>query len=90
MTYAGRHHDDRVATAPPGAQEALVGSDPQRFFRPPYVGGRGWLGVYLDVPGVDRGEVAEIVADAYRTVAPKRLVALLDVGGAGRPGGPGP
>jgi hypothetical protein len=59
-------------------QEALVGSDPRRFFRPPYVGGRGWLGVYLDVPGVDWDEIAEIVAEAYRAVAPRRLVGLLD------------
>jgi hypothetical protein len=66
-------------------QEALVGSDPGRFFRPPYVGGRGWLGVYLDVPGVDWDEIAEIVADAYREVAPKRLAAVLDAQ-QGRPG----
>ena len=81
VTFDGRHHDDRVAfwcAAPPGVQEALVGSDPVRFFRPPYVGGRGWLGVYLDVPGVDWAEIAEIVADAYREVAPKRLAAQLD------------
>jgi hypothetical protein len=91
VTFAGRHHDDRTAfwcAAPPGVQEAVVGSDPRRFFRPPYVGGRGWLGVYLDVPGVDWTEIAEIVADAYRTVAPKRLVARLDDAAAGRPGGP--
>ena len=93
VTFAGRHHDDRVAfwcAAPPGVQEALVGSDPQRFFRPPYVGGRGWLGVYLDVPGVDWAEIAEIVTDAYRTVAPKRLADTLDDAGPGRAGGPGP
>ena len=81
VMFAGRHHDDRVAfwcAAPPGVQEALVGSDPERFFRPPYVGGRGWLGVYLDVPGVDWEEIAEIVADAYREVAPKRLGTALD------------
>jgi hypothetical protein len=87
VTYAGRHHDDRVAfwcAAPTGAQEALVGSDPHRFFRPPYVGGRGWLGVYLDVPEIDWDEIAELVADAYRTVAPKRLVAQLDAPRAGR------
>jgi hypothetical protein len=59
-------------------QEALVSSDPQRFFRPPYVGGRGWLGVYLDVPGVDWAEVAEIVTDAYRMVAPRRLAARVE------------
>ena len=81
VMFAGRHHDDRVAfwcPAPPGVQEALVGSDPRRFFRPPYVGVRGWLGVYLDVPGVDWAEVAEIVTDAYRTVAPARLIARLE------------
>jgi hypothetical protein len=80
VTYANHHHDDRLGfwcAAPPGVQEALVGSSPERYFRPPYVGHRGWLGVYLDVP-VDWVEIAEIVADAYRVVAPKRLVAELD------------
>ena len=41
-------------------------------------GVRGWVGVYLDVPGIDWDEIAELVAEAYRTVAPKKLVALLD------------
>jgi hypothetical protein len=80
VMYADHHHNDRLGfwcAAPPGVQEALVGSQPQRFFRPPYVGHRGWLGVYLDVP-VDWAEIAEIVEDAYRVVAPKRLVAELD------------
>jgi hypothetical protein len=48
VTYADHHHDDRLAfwcAAQPGVQEALVASDPERFFRPPYVGHRGWLGV---------------------------------------------
>jgi hypothetical protein len=93
VTFAGHHHDDRTAfwcAAPPGVQEALVGSDPQRFFRPPYVGGRGWLGVYLDVPGVDWAEIAEIVAEAYRTVAPKRLAALVDRAAGASATGPAP
>lgn len=80
VMYADHHHDDRLGfwcAAPPGAQEALVGSDPERYFRPPYVGHRGWLGVYLDVPDADWDEIAEIVTDAYRVVAPKKLVALL-------------
>ena len=80
VTYADHHHDDRLGfwcAAPAGVQEALVESDPERFFRPPYVGGRGWLGVYLDVP-VDWDEIAEVVTDAYRVIAPKRLVATLD------------
>ena len=81
VMFADHHHDDRLAfwcAAPPGAQEELVAADPGRFFRPPYVGGRGWLGVYLDVPDVDWTEIAEIVTDAYRQVAPKRLVTRLD------------
>ncbi|MEU1981364.1 MmcQ/YjbR family DNA-binding protein [Nocardia sp. NPDC019395] len=80
VTYSDHHHDDRLGfwcAAPPGAQEAMVAAEPDRFFRPPYVGHRGWLGVYLDVP-VDWSEIGEIVIEAYRTVAPKTLVARLD------------
>jgi len=44
---------------------------------PPYVGHRGWLGVYLDVP-VEWLEVADIVETAYRMIAPRRLIADLD------------
>lgn len=80
VMYANHHHDDRLGfwcAAPDGAQVAMVASEPERFFRPPYVGHRGWLGVYLDGP-VDWDEVADIVEDAYRTVAPKKLVAELD------------
>lgn len=80
VTLSDHHHDDRFGfwcAAPPGAQEALVASDPQHYFRPPYVGHRGWLGVYLDVP-VNWDEIAELVNDAYRVVAPAKLVALLE------------
>lgn len=50
--FADRHHDERVAlwvAAAPGMQESLVGARPERYFRPPYVGHRGWIGVFLDV-----------------------------------------
>jgi hypothetical protein len=76
VTYADHHHDDRVAfwcAAPDGAQEMLVSSDPGRFFVPPYVGTRGWLGVRLDVPGLDWDQIADLVAEAYRAVAPRKL-----------------
>lgn len=82
-TFADHHHDDRLAVwcaAPPGQQEGLVAADPERYFRPPYVGHRGWLGIYLDVD-VDWDEVADLIEDAYRTVAPRRLVERLDSGG---------
>jgi hypothetical protein len=80
VSFAGRHHDDRVAcwcAATAEERDALVAEDPDRFFVPPYVGGRGWLGVYLDVSGVDWVGLREIVREAYRLVAPKRLAALL-------------
>ncbi|SFB62173.1 hypothetical protein SAMN05216266_13014 [Amycolatopsis marina] len=80
VTYSDHHHDDRLGfwcPAPQGVQEELVAQEPERFFRPPYVGHRGWLGVRLDVD-VDWVEIAEIVADAYRMVAPKQLIARLD------------
>lgn len=89
VTYADHHHDDRLSFwchAPAGAQQALVESDPQRFFAPPYVGGRGWIGVYLDVERDDAfwTEIAELVQDAYRMVAPRALVARLDAGTSDR------
>ena len=80
VTFADHHHDDHLAfwcAAPPGAQQQMVDAEPERFFRPPYVGGRGWLGVRLDV-ALDWEEIAEIVLDAYRTIAPAKLVAQLD------------
>ena len=79
-TYADHHHDDRVGfwcAAPAGLQQSMVEAHPDRFFVPPYVGHRGWLGVHLDVP-VDWIEIADIVETAYRQIAPRRLVAELD------------
>ncbi len=63
--------------APPGAQAILVGSDPERFFVPPYVGHNGWIGVRLDVE-IDRDDLAGLVEESYRMTAPKRLSAMLD------------
>lgn len=74
------HGADRLAfwcAAAPGVQEELIGENPELFFRPPYVGHRGWLGVRIDLD-VDWDEIAEIVRDAYRCVAPVTLVAKLE------------
>jgi len=60
-----------------GGQEALIESDPKRYFRPPYVGHRGWVGVVLDARP-DWGMVAWLVEQAYRLVAHPRLVAKLE------------
>ncbi len=70
-TTADHHHDDRVAlwlASPPGARDALIEADPGRYFVPPYVGHRGWIGVYLDV-AVDWERLEELIGDAYHTVA---------------------
>lgn len=61
-----------------GEQAALVGSGPDRFFVPPYVGHKGWVGVYLDGRRVDWEELGELVEESYRLIAPKRLAARLD------------
>ena len=79
--WADGHHDHQFphlwCAAPPGAQAELTASAPARFFRPPYVGGRGWIGVRLDGQS-DWAEIAELCQDAYRAIAPARLAALLD------------
>lgn len=62
--------------APPGSQAILVGADPRRFFVPPYVGPKGWVGMRLDGK-VDWREVALLVTRSYRMTAPKRLVQRL-------------
>ena len=81
MYWPDGHHGNQFphlwCAAPPGAQAELIEAEPERFFRPPYVGGRGWLGVRLDV-AVDWDEMAHICEEAYRVVAPKKLVAALD------------
>lgn len=72
------HHGDGIfglwCAAPPGNQELLVAADAERFFRPPYVGHRGWLGVRLD-RALDWDEIAGIVEDAWASVAPATLLA---------------
>jgi hypothetical protein len=76
MVLTNHHGDGRFAiwcAAPDGLQSMLVEADPERFFVPPYVGHRGWLGVRLD-RGLDSNELAGIVEDAYAEVAPAKLL----------------
>lgn len=62
--------------ATPEAQAALVGSEPETFSIPAYVGRHGWVGIALD--RVDPEELAELVQDAWRMTAPKRVVRAFD------------
>lgn len=69
------HGDDRislVAKAAAGVCRMLVHADPQCFHLPPYVGNRGWVGMWLDRPAPDWKQVAGIITDAYQLTAPKR------------------
>jgi hypothetical protein len=63
--------------APKGVQEALVGADPDRWFRPPYVGHNGWVGTWLD-EATPWHEVDDLVDDAWRMTAKKTLVKAYD------------
>jgi hypothetical protein len=76
MVLTDHHGDGRFAiwcAAADGMQAMLVEADPEKFFVPPYVGHRGWLGVRLD-RGLDWHELAGIAEDAYAEVAPAKLV----------------
>jgi hypothetical protein len=81
VSFTDNHHGDgRVGIwcpAPPGVQEQMVEAEPNRFYRPPYVGVRGWLGVRLDIDP-DWEELEGIIEEAYRHVAPKSVLKQLD------------
>jgi hypothetical protein len=80
VMFANNHHKDgRIAAwcaAPLGVQEMVLRDDPEKFFRPPYVGPKGWIGVMVD--RMTDEELDGIVVQAYSHVAPKKLLAQLD------------
>ena len=58
-------------------QSLMLSAQPDKFFKPPYVGPSGWIGVYLD-RSPDWDEVGELLRDAWRMTAPKKLIATSD------------
>jgi predicted DNA-binding protein (MmcQ/YjbR family) len=78
---SGNHHGDGRSSvwckATPTNQQLMIATDPDRYFKPPYVGPSGWIGVYLD-NRPDWEEVRGVLEDGYRLAAPKRLIAQLD------------
>lgn len=74
-THHGAGRDALWCNAPLGVQELLVQSDPGRFFVPPYVGVKGWIGI--DLASVSDPELDQLVRQSYGLVAPKRLLAHL-------------
>jgi hypothetical protein len=80
VMFVDDHHGDGHlgiwCAAPDGVQAEMVETEPERFFRPPYVGHRGWLGV--DVGEVSTAELTAICREAFLTVAPPTVRRLLD------------
>jgi hypothetical protein len=80
VMFLDDHHDDGHlaiwCAAPDGVQTEMVETEPERFFRPPYVGHRGWLGV--DLAEVSTPELVVICREAFLTVAPPTVRRLLD------------
>ncbi|MGH9838579.1 MAG: MmcQ/YjbR family DNA-binding protein [Blastocatellia bacterium] len=79
--YMDDHHGDgRLAIncrAPVGESQALADSAPEKFHIPKYVGHRGWVGMWLDIPRLDWAEVEGVLVEAYLLTAPKKLVMQL-------------
>lgn len=78
MCANNHHNDGRVAVwlpVVPGMQEVLIANEPEKFFKPPYVGVRGWVGIELTA--VTDTELASHLREAWLIIAPKKLQALL-------------
>ena len=78
--HSGSYDESRRAVwikAAEGAQEALIAADPERFYRPKYLGPSGWVGMRLE-HAVNWAEVEDLLVQGYRLVAPKRALAALD------------
>lgn len=78
--YADHEGPDVWIKSKAEEQRELIASDPERFFKPPYLGPKGWVGVHLD-HDPRWAEIAELLTDGYRIAAPKRLVKLLETEG---------
>ena len=79
MFSDNHHHDGHVAVivpAPPGIQQMLIESSPVKFYKPPYVGVRGWIGIELGQ--ISDEELASHIRQAWRLIAPKKLQALVE------------
>lgn len=80
--YLDNHHGDSIVAltckAPEGVNTAMVNEDPVRYFEPSYTGPKGWVGMRLDVDGVDWDRIELSLQEAYRMTAPKSLIRQLD------------
>ena len=78
--FANNHHNDGHLAVwlpvPPGMQTMLIEAAPEKFFKPPYVGVRGWVGIEL--PEISDEELTYHLHNAYRQIAPQKLRLQLD------------
>jgi phosphoribosylglycinamide formyltransferase-1 len=76
------HHGDGIIAINckvlPGDNARLIAADPRKFYMPPYVGPRGWVGLRLDCGEIDWEEVSELLTHSYLELAPKRLAAMVE------------
>jgi hypothetical protein len=79
-TWEDHHHGDPVVglwvKGARGLQEILVSYEPNRYYRPKYVGHRGWIGVNME-GDIDWAQAADLIRDSYRVTAPKRLAVAM-------------
>lgn len=81
MCSFNHHNDGHIAVvvpAPPGIQAMLIEGAPEKFYKPPYVGGAGWIGIELD--RVSDDELAFHIREAWRLIAPKKLQTVVESG----------
>ncbi len=84
MVHRPDHRVSVWCKAPPAAQEAYIASEPERYYKPPYLGPAGWIAAWISPrEDPDWDEIAEIIGESYRLIVPKRLVRLLDESHAG-------
>jgi len=78
--FSNNHHSDGhiavVVPAPPGIQAMLIETSPDKFYKPPYVGARGWVGIELD--RISDEELAFHLREAWRMIAPKKLHSVVE------------
>jgi hypothetical protein len=78
--FSNNHHNDghiaAVMPAPPGVQAMLIENSPGKFYKPPYVGGKGWIGIEMNC--IDDDELASHIRVAWKMIAPKKLQDLVE------------
>ena len=79
MCSINHHNDGHIAVVIPaaiGIQAALIEESPKKFYRPPYVGHAGWVGIEL--PRVSDKELSAHIREAWKLIAPEKVRATLD------------